>query len=257
VPKVAIGSLDTAPVSDLPQNVASEGSVEARSLIAHNSSTLHLHYLTLNPGSSVTWTQPASDFCVYVLNGQVEVNGTPLDERGCFVVEHGGDAQVTSAKGATLAMFQDRNPTARKPGGHVHLIRHEDVPNNSGEDHGDLADSSLIADATCPTCDMWLHGNLFPEGNSVGLHSHSEDEIILITSGEIVLGARRFGPNTAVAVGKDAMYQFTAGSGGMGFVNFRAGSPSAKHPGDDKLMDEGGFFRGKFGSPKHSPAEAA
>ena len=142
---------------------------------------------------------------------------------------------------------------AGKAGGAVHFIAAEQVPDNRGRvPDTDLAASALMADASCASCDLWLHANWFPEGMTVGLHYHSEDEIILVTRGEIILGNRRLGAGTAVSVAKNAVYTFTAGAGGMDMVNFRAGSPVAIQAKTKHQIDEAGFFLSRCGHPEHS-----
>ena len=102
----------------------------------------------------------------------------------------------------------------------------------------DINNLDAVTDAHCATCDLWLHGNHFQEGAEVALHSHSEDEIILVLGGEILLGSRPYGADTAVAVAKDTVYGFKAGKGGMKMVNFRVGVPTATSAKTGATMNE-------------------
>jgi hypothetical protein len=95
----------------------------------------------------------------------------------------------------------------------VHFIGGGSVPQADRTPGYEDVGSSLIADVRCPTRDLWLHGNVYRGGYEVGRHSHSEDEIILVTSGEIVLGARHYGPDTAIAVAKNTIYSLHLRSG--------------------------------------------
>ncbi len=214
--------------------------------------SLKLHQIACPDGTSLAWAPPASDLCIYVLEGAVELDGRTIAAGGCAVVEHGSSAAMQAASDTRLAVFENLEP-AGKSGGAVHFIPAEQVPDNRGNvPETDLAASALMADASCESCDLWLHANWFPEGMTVGLHSHTEDEIILITRGEIVLGPRRYGAGTAVSVAKNAMYTFSAGTGGMDMVNFRAGSPLSIQAKTNRILNEAEFFLSRCGHPEHS-----
>ncbi|MEQ1803318.1 MAG: hypothetical protein ABL989_15415, partial [Gammaproteobacteria bacterium] len=200
VVKVSVRTLaDIDADSAAAGNVALHGPVEARPMIVHGDAAIHLRHYRLGEGAALRWDRPETDSCAYVLSGAVEIGGVRLAEGGAFFVEHGAEAVVSAADRADIAIFEDLHP-ARKAGGHVHVIRPENVPTNDDTDHGDQGSSWLILDATCPSCDLWLHRNYMPEGNEVDLHAHSADEIIFTTSGEIILGQRRFPAFTAIAI---------------------------------------------------------
>jgi len=54
-------------------------------------------------------------------------------------------------------------------------------------------------------------------------HSHSQDELIHLLDGEIVLGSYRLGPGDTLAVAADRRYRFNSGDAGFGFLNYRRG----------------------------------
>lgn len=230
--------------------VVSETEAAIFPLINVKTSALAASYHIVEPGKRIRWKDSDADVCAFILEGSVELNDAPLGEGDVFIVEHGATAELSCTADARIAVLESRE-VGEKSGGCVHLIRREDVPNNDGTDHGELASSFLYADASCPTCDVWLHGNIFPEGNSVGLHSHSEDEIVIVTGGEIILGPRRYGADTAVFIAKDTIYGFQAGRGGMSFINFRVGCSRTKQAKGTDLLDEAEYFRTRLGSPKH------
>jgi quercetin dioxygenase-like cupin family protein len=66
-------------------------------------------------------------------------------------------------------------------------------------------------------------------------HAHSEDEIIVVTAGEIHVGRRVLGPGAAVYVEQETLYGFRAGPDGCTFLNFRPGT-KAGYIGKDELM---------------------
>lgn len=248
--KVSVRTLSDVPVAtDATSNPVLLGPVEARPMIVHGDASIHLRHYRLEQGGALRWDKPEADSCAYVLSGAVDIAGVRLEEGGAFFVEHGAQISVSSAGRADIAIFEDRHPR-KKAGGHVHVIRPENVPTNTDSDHGDAGSSWLILDSTCPSCDLWLHRNYMPEGNEVDLHSHSVDEIIFTTSGEIVLGQRRFPAFTAIAIARDTVYKFQAGRGGCGMINFRAGE-SMTQRGPDNVTDGSLFFRSRLGSPTH------
>jgi quercetin dioxygenase-like cupin family protein len=62
--------------------------------------------------------------------------------------------------------------------------------------------------------DMGPHAEVEP-------HAHTEDEIIYVLEGSILLGARTLGPGDALHVGRDTLYGFKTGPDGCVFLNFR------------------------------------
>jgi quercetin dioxygenase-like cupin family protein len=52
-------------------------------------------------------------------------------------------------------------------------------------------------------------------------HAHTEDEIIYILGGTILVGARTLGAGDALYVAKDTLYGFKTGPDGCTFLNFR------------------------------------
>lgn len=232
--------------------LTAEPPVPVSTVIETGGLSLRLHQIACPTGARLCWSPPVADLCIYVVSGSIELDGNTLGVGGCAVVEHGGKTTMTAANDARLAVFENMAP-AGKAGGAVHFIPAERVPDNRGRvPDTDLAASALMADASCDSCDLWLHANWFPEGMTVGLHYHSEDEIILVTRGEIILGNRKLGAGTAVSVAKNAVYTFTAGAGGMDMVNFRAGSPVAIQAKTKHQIDEAGFFLSRCGHPEHS-----
>jgi hypothetical protein len=239
---------DAEPLADHGIGEASEG-VVVRPLIADPKAALHLYYVDLPEGERLRWDAAGDDWCGYLIDGGVSINDRPLAAGGCFVVEHGAEARIAGDGKARIALFRNRDAD-RKPGGHVHVLESSKVPSNEASPHpDDVATSAMYADASCPGCDLWLHGNHFQEGAEVALHSHSEDEIILVLGGEILLGSRPYGPDTAVAVAKDTVYGFRAGRGGMRMINFRVGIPTA-HSQRWGFINEAEFFLSRTGRPE-------
>ncbi len=70
---------------------------------------------------------------------------------------------------------------------------------------------------------------------TVDAHSHSQDEVIYIVDGQIVVGDRVCGPGTVVFFEKETDYAFTTGPKGVRFVNIR--------PGPTYIRSKGGEWR--------------
>jgi hypothetical protein len=61
---------------------------------------------------------------------------------------------------------------------------------------------------------------------TVAPHAHTHAEILLVTRGELRLGAQLAGPGTAVYIDPETLYAFRTGPEGCTFLNFR-GVPRA------------------------------
>jgi hypothetical protein len=83
---------------------------------------------------------------------------------------------------------------------------------------------TLWAELDCPTCQLWLYRSDLagPVPQERTLHYHSVDEIILVLSGEMLLGGRRPGGGTAIAIDAGVRYRMGVGEPGVSFLNFRA-----------------------------------
>ena len=55
------------------------------------------------------------------------------------------------------------------------------------------------------------------------VHSHSQDEVIVVVEGELRMGNRVLGPNSILLIPKDIQYRLGAGKDGARFINVRPG----------------------------------
>jgi hypothetical protein len=218
---------------------------------------LELHQLSLTGGESLHLGPIARERIGYVWQGAAHAGGHALAAGSSFVVERGEALGVAAAaQGCVVLLFAGREAASNAgAGGHVHLLPNERVPRNPALTESGVR-GGMHADAQCPTCSVWLHENGFPgaepvsaEELQVGVHSHSEDEIIFIVAGQIRLGRKLFPAGTAIAIPGETMYAFTAGPEGMAFVNFRAARPSDIRFADGTTMDEVEYWRGKLPRP--------
>lgn len=214
---------------------------------------LHARWHHLPPGGTIAWADSAQGHLAYVWEGSVAVGDATLDRGSVILIEHRGSAQGRALdQGAVLLVF-NRPATADRPalaGGHVHRLPADCVPRMQRLNDRANVGAAIFADSACPSCELWLHESSFHDADfDVALHSHSEDEIIVVTYGEIVLGQRRYGPGTAIAVAKDAIYGFKTGAQGLHFINFRPSHPTYVTADGQTFIDEQALYRDKLGRP--------
>jgi hypothetical protein len=218
------------------------------------SSPILLHCYRVAEGGSLAIDDAGAGQAVFIRSGEVEVAGQLVGAGGSIVIEHGAGITVSARSPADLLSFANGvgNAKPTRAGGHVHILPPGAVP-RSLDFHGDRrAGGALFADAACPTCEMWLHETiLHPGGHDTPVHSHSEDEVIVVLDGEIVLGRRGYGPGTAIAIARETLYGFRSGEQGLVFINFRPHSP-VYVPGDRtrETVDERAFFLARMPAPQ-------
>ena len=224
-------------------------------------SPLHLHLHRIAPGDRLTIGPLATDCVAYVWHGALEAGGWALAPGSSLIVEHGETLALRGGdEPAELLTFHAASPTGDlRAGGHIHLLPSERVPRRADMGGGSSVGGGMHADASCKTCAVWLHENHFPgrdtpmtpEEEKRGVHSHSEDEIIFVTEGQIRLGARLYGPGTAVAIAADTLYSFTTGPKGLSFVNFRAGRPGDIRFASGATISETGYWQERAMTPEY------
>jgi hypothetical protein len=75
-------------------------------------------------------------------------------------------------------------------------------------------------------------------------HTHTQDEIIYILGGSVLIGRHEYGPGHAIAIPADVRYSVTTGEHGMAFLNYRRDvSVQAYGKAKDPEL-EGGIARG-------------
>jgi hypothetical protein len=257
MPRIAITSIEDAPVVEdrsLDGEVADAG-VETRAAFAGYRAPIHMRLHRLGATQSVGWPASSVGHLAYVWHGSFAAPGSRLGVGSMVLVEHGAAAEVTAIDdNSAILVFNcpiDARERPAKAGGHVHILPAERVPRNASMAAGSHVGGALLADSACATCDLWLHENVFPPNYEVVLHLHNEDEVIVVTAGEIVLGARRYGRGTAIAIAKQTIYGFKAGPGGLSFVNFRPHRPTYIRADSTQVIDEQKLFIEKMGSPAY------
>lgn len=254
--KVLVVEPERAVEDDLPSGMRGQGRVFA--CVTSERFPLELHRIELTPGQRLEVGPRESDTAFYVWTGGIGAGLCSLPAGSSAIVERGASLEViASMDGAEVLVFAG-STAGRGEGGHVHLLPRARVP--AVEDMGGRngTGGAIHADSDCPTCEVWLHENHFkgaapptPEEVARGVHSHSEDEIIVVLAGSMRLGNKLVGPGTALAIAADTLYSFTPGPDGLSFVNFRSHRPGDIRFASGPSMSETGLWRELLPRPEY------
>ena len=199
----------------------------------------------LDDGTAIEWPSRHGDEAVYVLSGALEIDGRVTPAKGAAIVE--ADVATTArAIGATRAVHMGPEDPAQPADGingpaaaSVHGV-HVVGPRGTYANTTDTTDSHYYADSSCPTCRL----TLLSVGRSFAYesepHSHTQDELIHVVSGSILLGRRRVGVGDTLAITAGARYGFRGDDDGFVFVNYRRDASQQCWPGDRPPRVEGG-----------------
>ena len=230
--RVVISRTDETPLGTFPHltGVTSQGDIKTRGVVDKPDRPVFLWMHELAPGAEVRWDSPPVGHVAFVWSGDVEANGTKVPTDGVLVVEHKANAVLRAgAGGATVAHFHRREDHPEKPnraGGNVHVLDSDGIFKVENAKIG--ATQTLYADGSCDTCQVWLHRSnaTRPRPQQGGSHFHTEDEIIVVRGGSMVIGRRTLPPGTALAIDADTIYSFAVPEEGLEIINFRANDPS-------------------------------
>jgi hypothetical protein len=257
--RVSIASVDKAPVMGLPPGFS--GDVQTQGLFHRAVDPLHLYLHRLVCDARLRIGPGQVDCMLYVWKGAVEAGGRELAAGSSLIVEHGAALDIRGAHDDSmlLAFSPARAAARRLAGGHVHLLPNEYVPRVARLAGTQGVGGAMHANAECPTCEVWLHENsLDPvemkpgdDTSEKGVHSHSEDEVIFVIEGQMLLGSRLCGPGTALAIAAETLYSFGVGPGGLTFINFRAARPSEIKFKSGYKVDEVAFWRDRVPAPEY------
>ena len=262
MPKVSVKTADAAQACAPPRGLS--GDAEAAEYFGAVGQPLHLHRVELGAGRTMRLNAGETDRLIFVWQGSIKVGGHRLGAGSSVIAERNSRLGVAGGgKRSVLLIFASAAPTCHpKPGGSIHLLPAERAPRSDSLGGAPGLGGVMHADANSSTCSLWMHENYFPgsdapvPGDTTGVHSHSEDEIIFVTSGEMRLGQKLYGPGTALAVAADTLYSFTAGPHGLRFVNFRAGRPGDIRFVDGRSISETEYWRERLPRPEYLELEA-
>lgn len=221
---------------------------------------LHLHLHEIAPGQVLPVERSDADRLAYVWSGAVDAGGHRLAQGSSLIVEHGGSLAIACGDepSRVLVFSAPRQPDRASAGGNIHILPVDRVARSAVPGDGSGVAGGMHFASDCPTCEIWLHENHFPgmaaptpEDQARGVHSHSEDEIIFVTAGEIRLGNGLYGPGTALAIAADTLYSFTAGPDGLSFINFRAAMPGDIRFASGASISETAYSKERVARPEY------
>jgi len=237
VSRIVIASRDDAPLGTFPSSpsVRFAVGIESRAVIVGDDRPIQFWVHEARPGAEISWDHPADDHLLFVQSGEVRDGDKIVGADEVYIVEHGARSTLRAGeRGAELAHFFRIDGAPPRSGGHVHALDRAKIRVGSDPTIPGIT-ITLFADATCPTCQVWLHGTIFTTpGFKAWPHSHTEDEVIYIVGGEMRLGTTLLKPGTAVAIDTDTVYSFEAGPEGLHFINYRVGEPIHVPVGTDR-----------------------
>jgi quercetin dioxygenase-like cupin family protein len=217
----------------------------------------------LADGGIVEWdagATPHGDDGVYVLSGALDVEAGGDVHRcpagGALIVESrivgSGAAAVARAAGPTTIVHcgpRDATPPAdglygppAADGHGVHVLG-PDGWFRSGDRERVVA--TWFADSTCPTCRIsFFHVWRGEGGIKDRSHTHTQDELIYVVGGSLVVGGVEHGLGSCLAVPANVRYSVTSGPDGNAFLNYRRDvSVQGYLPGEPTEL-EGALARG-------------
>ena len=183
----------------------------------------------LADAATIAWSGDHGDDGLFVLSGEISIDGRTCPAGGAVIVESGVDTVATAIGPTRIVHVGSHDPVAPddgllgppQAGAHgVHVVGPDGVF-HSGALEG--VHAVWFADGTCPTCRIQLFTVTGPPNRSKRgkSHTHSADEIIYVLDGSITMGSYHLGPGTALCVPADVRYALVGGEEGHAFLNFR------------------------------------
>jgi quercetin dioxygenase-like cupin family protein len=181
-------------------------------------------------GAEIEWAADHGDEALYVVDGEVDLDGTIAGAGSAVVVEAGVRATVRATKHTRVVHVgpQSVDPPrdglrgpAREDGHRAHVVPIDEIQRNSSP--GSPVEAQFFTDGTCPTCRIALFivdGTNALDGYTAVSHTHSEDEIIHVLSGVMHVGPLRVEPGMSIAVPRELRYGFRT-EGPFRFLNYR------------------------------------
>ena len=252
--RVSVVPRERAMAAKLPSGITGDAATAA--YLAGQGKPLHLFIHDFGLGTTLDIGPRSADCLAYVWTGEIEADARALAAGSSLVVERGASLRLTGTKPGTqvLTFTAADSQIPSRDGGQVHLLPVDRVLRVSPMGPG--INGAMHFDSACPTCEVWLHESEFtpafltPENVSRSAHSHTEDEIIFVTEGQMRLGNRLYGPGTALSIAAHTMYTFNPGPEGVTFINFRAAMPEEIIRADGQRSSEAAGWRRQLGGKR-------
>ena len=183
--------------------------------------------------AEIVWSGPHSDDGLYVVSGELEVTSPGQPTRRCpaegAVIVENGTGCVVRAMGPTrvvhVGAYDDSPPQGGLYGspaddGQAVIVVGDKGWYQSG--NGDNYLARWFADSTQPSSRIaFFHVALpLPHRRDVP-HTHTEDELIYVMDGSIVMGKQEYCAGTCLAIPGKVHYSVTTGANGVKFLNYR------------------------------------
>jgi quercetin dioxygenase-like cupin family protein len=243
-----IGSEVDASEHYLGTTCMAKGPVESR-CVSPAQAPLWLVSSTLPAGTTLEWNTAHGDEALYIADGSLVVDGRQCPSRGAVILEAGVAARAHAPETTRVIHMGPRDPTPPADGfrgpaaleGHrAHVVG----PRGTFELLEARRETRFFADSTCPTCRLWLLYTSRSFAWETRVHSHSQDELIHVLTGEIKLGSLRVGPGSTLFIEAHQLYQFRAAHGGVAFLNYRRDASRMRFQGREETLVEAGSSTG-------------
>lgn len=230
---------ESLPVDEHPSSGVTIAGSHGLRTVRPDGSELWLVSGTLDAGTSLSWSADHADEAVYVRDGSVSVDGQTVGPDAALVIESGAELVVTAETDVALVHVGGGAPESPSAG-RVVIVG----PGGTWSDVSDNRNTRFFADATSPSCSLWfLYSERFQRHDSP-THSHSQQEVIHVLRGELIMGAKRVRPGDTLYVEADRRYRFHSSDEGYAFLNYRAGPSLMTIGRDDPPIVENGAATG-------------
>jgi hypothetical protein len=198
----------------------------------------------LEDGATIEWPAVHGDEAVMVLSGGFEIDGKVCPPQGAAIIESDvatrgralGPTRIVHVGPSDPAQPLDGLNGPPDPDGHsVHVYG----PKGHYASITEGSDSHYYADSSCPTCRLTLLYLRRDFPHEAKPHAHSEDELIHVLTGELILGSQHVGPGDTLAISKKVRYRFRGADTGFSFVNYRRDASQHIEPSGAGRMEGG------------------
>jgi len=196
--------------------------------VSPDDSSIWMVISELDDGATLEWDDDHGDDGVYVMRGALDVDGARCPEDGALIVES-GVACTARAVGVTTVVHCGAYD-ARPPGDGIYgapeaaCHRVHVVGDRGWYASGDRERVAVrwFADSTCPTCRIALFHVWRAEGGVRDRsHTHTQDELILLLGGSVIVAGEEHGVGTCLAIPALTRYSLLSGPDGFAILNFR------------------------------------
>ena len=232
--QISVTHADDKPVHD--EYVAPTATLEGRSQsrrVSPDGFSLWLVVAAIEGPARLQWDTDHGDEALFVKAGSVRLGERQCPTGGVLVVESGVALEVDIDEPTEVVHFGPAVYGAPS-GQRAHVIGPRGYAAREEPTHT----TRQYANATCDTCRINLFQSSRTEKYRSAAHSHTQDELIHVLGGELVVGGERARPGDTLAVAAESIYGFQTGDDGYRFLNYSADASSyiPARPGPSKVL---------------------